>query len=62
MCNIIYERYFLAKVYFNKFNDAYESDIKININELNQMINSIGFHNMTAINDTVTLHIYSPPF
>jgi hypothetical protein len=24
--------------------------------------NSIGFHNMTAINDTVTLHIYSPPF
>ena len=24
--------------------------------------NSIGIHNMTALYDTVTLHIYSPPF
>ena len=33
-----------------------------NTGDIGYIDNSIGIHNMIAITDTVTLHIYSPPF
>jgi len=39
----------------NTYRVYYEGDV-------GYINNSIGIHNMTALSDTVTLHIYSPPF
>jgi hypothetical protein len=33
-----------------------------NIGDIGYIDNSIGIHNMIAVTDAVTLHIYSPPF
>jgi hypothetical protein len=42
----------------------YNVDKLLSIHEadIGYIDNSIGIHNMTALYDTVTLHIYSPPF
>jgi hypothetical protein len=57
----------IFKVLENSINEEIiKGDLRIehryNPNNIGYIDNSIGFHNMAAINDTVTLHIYSPPF
>ena len=44
-----------------KDESIFESNI-YHIGDIGYIDNDIGIHNMTAIDDSVTLHLYSPPF
>jgi len=56
------------KILQNQMSEIIKKDeniIKTNMyykDDIGYIDNNIGIHNMTAVDDSITLHIYSPPF